>query len=346
MRLRTLFFITVIILILFLYSIRSVLSPFVLALLAAYVFNPVVRFVQHNFHTKRTIAIGIVFLFIIGIFTALGFWVGGTLVGEAREITAEGNGFNAFSQSTINQLPEFNIGGQRFGLKPLVEDLPNTLAYTAEHWQNNLGPVVSDAASRVLNVLVFLVSTFYFLKDGHKLFGFLRSLVPEKYKEKANRFEVEINRVLGNYLRGQILLVLIMSVASWVVLAGFGVKFALTLALLTGFLELLPFIGPILATSLVALTAYLTVDNRWGLDPTTLALVLILIYILLRMIEDYFIIPQILGHVTKLHPLLVLFAVIAGGKLAGAVGFVLAVPIAAAIRIIFIFINEEVNWRK
>jgi predicted PurR-regulated permease PerM len=220
------------------------------------------------------------------------------------------------------------------------------LTDAATHWQQNLWPFFTDAVGRLLAVIVYLVSTFYFLKDGHKFIDFIRSLFPATHQKKVEELETEVNGVLGNYLRGQILLVVIMSVASWIVLTILGVKFALTLAILTGFLELIPFVGPVVATSLAGLTVYLTTENRFGLDPFTLTTVVILIYIILRQLEDYFVIPQVLGHVTKLHPVVVLFSVLAGGQIYGALGFILAVPVVASSRIIIRAIALEVNWKK
>lgn len=346
MNLRWTVIIASVIILLFLYSVRSILSPFILAAIVAYLLNPVVSLLQRRAHIPRASGTIIIFLFLIGILVTVAYWVGGTLMGEAREVSQSGGGLSVFSQQAIDQLPEFTIGEQKFGLKPIAQEIPTTLVDTVTGWQNNLGPFLTSAVGRIVSFLVFLVSTFYFLKDGGRLLRFLRSLVPTPHQEKTTKIEKEVNQVLGNYLRGQILLILIMSAASWLVLTTLGVKFALTLAILTGFLELIPYVGPIVATSLVAFTSFLTVDNRWGLDPTSLATLIILLYTSLRLLEDYLVIPQILGHVTKLHPLLVLFAVFTGGHIFGPIGFILAVPIAATLRIILIFLKEEVSWKR
>ena len=205
---------------------------------------------------------------------------------------------------------------------------------------------MTDAFGRILSTLVFLLSTYYFLKDGKKFIEYFKSLFPIRFHSKLERLEIEINSVLGSYLRGQILLVMIMSIASWIALVVLGVQFSLTLAVLTGFLELMPYFGPVIATTIAASTVYLTATNSWGLDPITLTTVVIIVYISLRLLEDYFVIPQVLGHVTKLHPLLVLFAILVGGHIYGALGFVLAVPLVATLRIIIRFLVREVDWKS
>jgi predicted PurR-regulated permease PerM len=126
-----------------------------------------------------------------------------------------------------------------------------------------------------------------------------------------------------------------MAVASFVVLETLGIKYALTLAILTGFLEIIPYVGPVVAGSLAAGVAFVNGQNRFGLDPTTAALIVIGAYVILRHLEDYFVIPALYNRLTKVHPLVVIFSVLAGGHLFGVLGLILAVPVAATVKVIF-----------
>lgn len=331
---------------LLLYTVRAVLTPFILAALTAYILNPSVKFLQRRLKINRVLSILVVFLSLVAVVIGTIYWVGGGLLKEAQQVQSENRDLTFFNPETINNLPEFEIAGQKFGLKPVAEEIPKTLVNAATHWQENLWPFITDAFGRILATFVFLLATFYFLKDGRKFLDYFKSLFPTAYRTNLERVEEDINGVFGNYLRGQILLVVIMSVASFICLSVLGVKFALTVAVLTGFLELMPFFGPVIATTIAASIVYLTGHNNWGLDTITLTTVVIVVYISLRLLEDYFVIPQVLGHVTKLHPLLVLLAVLAGGHVYGALGFVLAVPLVAALRIIIRFLVREVNWKR
>lgn len=253
------------------------------------------------------------------------------LIREVRVLTEAPK--NIFNLELISLLPSYEIAGQKISLQPMVEESINALSLTASELQKNLIPFFTGALHTFVSVIIFLVSAFYFLRDGQKMIFSLKERLPLN-REKASELVNKINRSLSDYLRGLVVLILIMSVATWVALSVLGVKFALLLGIMTGFLEIIPLLGPITATLIAVIISTLTGNNNFGLDPISLGVVVVIIYFTLRQFEDYFIIPQVLGHTTKLHPLIILFSVLVGGKLAGPLGFVLAVPVAATVRIL------------
>src|SRR3990167_1249387 len=323
-----------IILLIIAYLVRVILTPFVFAAIVAYVLNPVVSLFEKKLRVGRTLAIIIIYLIIFGAVVYASVWLSGKLISEARLLSFEVKDIGSLGQEAISRLPEWTIAGQSIGFQSLVKALLEGLSTTINHIQDSLFEIFTGALNRILQVLIFLVATFYFLKDGSKFVTMIKERVSNHHRSHVEILIKQMNDALGGYLRGQIILVIIMSAATSVFLTVLGVRFALILGIITGFLELIPFIGPIFAGGLAVVTAYLVGNNRFGLDPTTLGLVVIIGYFVLRQFEDYFIIPQLLGRLTKLHPLVVLFAVLAGGKLAGPVGFVLGVPIAASVRIL------------
>jgi predicted PurR-regulated permease PerM len=132
-----------------------------------------------------------------------------------------------------------------------------------------------------------------------------------------------------------IFLVIFVSLVLFICLTIIGVKFALILAIFSGFAEIVPIIGPIFATAVAAIVAYMGGTSNFGLDPFRTALVVIAVYFVVRQIQDYLINPYIMGKITKLHPLIILFAVLAGEHTAGILGLLIAVPLAGVIKIIF-----------
>jgi predicted PurR-regulated permease PerM len=327
-------FIAIIILV-FLYLVRGILTPFILAAIFAYIFNPVVNLIARKAKVSKTLAIILVYVVIFAIIGYVTAWLGGQLFQEAKDLARTGD-ISKLAESTIQKLPTWEFAGKTISLRGVASDAITALGETAQRLEGSLLPIFTGVVAVLIKFLIFLVASFYFLKDGER---WLQTL-----KEKVARKDFvalldKVNWSLGGYLRGQILLVIIMSAATGIVLTILGVRFALILGVISGFLELIPLIGPWSAGSLAALTAFLTEENRFGLDPTSLAILIGLIYFALRMLEDYFVIPQLLGRLTKLHPVIVLFAVLAGGSLAGAIGFVLAVPVAAGLRILL-----EYKW--
>ncbi len=140
--------------------------------------------------------------------------------------------------------------------------------------------------------------------------------------------------MLGRYLRAQLLLIAIMAVASFIALTVLGVRFSVLLALVAGFLEIFPIIGPTAAISLVSLVALVQHDNHFGLDQLGFVIVVALTFFIMRQIEDYLVIPNIIGHVVSLHPVVILFVLFCGSAVGGLLGMFLAVPLTGALKIV------------
>ena len=202
-------------------------------------------------------------------------------------------------------------------------------------------PALIGAVGAIIRLIIYFISTFYFLMESSRLFHAVPKLFPPPYRPEIWQLMRRINRVLGKYIRGQLLLVLIMSIAAFIVLTILRVKYSLILALLTGVLEVIPAIGPAISTMVVVFVALVQPTTPFGWSNLTLAIVIVVIYIILRQIEDNIIIPAIMGRIINLHPLLVLFALFSGQVLAGATGLLLALPAAAALRLIAEYLYQK-----
>nr|MBA3471391.1 AI-2E family transporter [Herpetosiphonaceae bacterium] len=143
------------------------------------------------------------------------------------------------------------------------------------------------------------------------------------------------------YIRGQFLLIVIMSVLSYIALSILQVKYALVISILTGVLEIIPIIGPYLATAIASLVALLQGTTPFNWEPWFLAIIVIIVYFALRQFEDHFIIPNLVGHIVNVHPVFVIFAILAGGSLAGGLGLLVAIPIAAVAKIILVYLYSK-----
>lgn len=338
---KNLIIILIIAIILILYLARSVMLSFIFAAAFAYIFSPVVDFIQHKFHFRRVFAVLLLYIFLIGLIFYSSFWIISKLSAEAFEFQKEITNINAFGIKAINNLPEIKIGDHTFGLKTLILGNLDSVIIYVSRIQASLLPIVSGVVAYSLKILVFIVASYYFLKDGKRLIDKITDQFKATESKEIRKLLHQINIALGGYLRGQIILIILMAFVSSVVLTIIGVKYSLILGILTGFLELIPFIGPIAATAIVASIAFISGENHLGLSPTNLSLLIIGIYFILRQLEDYFVVPQLLGRLTRLHPLVILFAVLAGGAIAGPVGFVLAVPIAASGRVLLEYYWEN-----
>lgn len=335
-RLRTAFFIILAILcIWFFYLIRTILPPFILAGIFAYIFNPTVNFFSRKIKLPRTVAIIVIYVLLISIIVSLSVLFTQRILSESLEINSYVNYLLETARSQINSLPDW--------LKPTVYDLLFSLRKAPLAGSMSLAPLFPKALSEIINFLIFAFSAFYFLKDGDRFVNRLLTVVPHDLKLDVEILLRKINTTLGAYLRGQIFLVFLMSIWTFIALSIIGVRFSLILAIFSGFAEIVPVIGPIVAASVAVLVVLVSGNANFGLTPMNASLIVVLVYFVLRHLEDYFIIPHIMGKITKLPPFIIFFSVIAGGHVMGMLGLILAVPIAAVLRLLLEFSLDRIN---
>jgi predicted PurR-regulated permease PerM len=134
----------------------------------------------------------------------------------------------------------------------------------------------------------------------------------------------------------------VMSTATFVGLSILQVPFALLLALMTGVLEVIPIVGPITAGAIACLVA-LGHPAPWGLSQILYVVIVAAMYTVLRHSEDYFVIPLVIGRIVKLHPAVVIFSLLTGGALYGLLGVLIAVPVAATLRLVLIYVGAKLR---
>lgn len=337
---RTIFFIIFgILLAWFLYLERTILSPFILAGIFAYIFNPIINFFYHKIKLPRTISIIIIYLIIVGVIIFTGLVLGRRIFEESSELKNYINYLANTTQEQINTLPDW--------LKPIANDFIYSLQKSRLFSPESLYNFFPKAISRIVGVFIFLFSAFYFLKEGREMYDKLLNFIPNNYRVDVEILIRKINSVFASYLRGQLFLVFLVSLMLFIALSILGVKFALILAIFSGFAEIVPLIGPITAGGVAALVVLITGGvSNFALGPIESALIIIVVYFVVRQFQDYFITPHIMGRITKIHPFLIFFAVLAGGHIFGILGFILAVPIAATIKILLEFSFAQIKEKN
>lgn len=338
-RLKTAFFIFLGFLILwFLYLERAILTPFILAAIFAYIFNPIVNFFYHKIKLPRTISIIIIYLLITSLIVISSVFLTRRIVNEASEFKAYTDDLIIVAKDQINNLPDW--------IRPSVEETLYSLQNSKLFSPASLFSIFPQAISRIVSLFIFLFSAFYFLKEGKNFIDKILLLSPQNYRIEMEILLRKINAVFGGYLRGQLFLVFVVSLMLFTSLSILGVRFALILAIFSGFAEIVPIIGPITAGAVAAFVSFITESNNFHLAALNTAIIVAIIYFVLRQFQDYFITPFVMGKITKLHPLVILFAVLAGGHIWGWLGLILAVPIAATIRILLEFSLNLINEKN
>ncbi len=338
-RLRTVFFIILGVLTCwFLYIERAILAPFVLAAIFAYIFNPVVSFLSSKIKLPRTISIILIWAIIIAILSISGMFVVKRAIAEFSGLKEYLHEWTNMAKGQAEFLPEF--------VRPTLNESLSSLQKTLLTTSISIFSVFPQAISGIISFFIFLIASFYFLKEGRNVFDRFLNLVPRDFRVETEILFRKINLVLGNYLRGQLLVILTSFLMFFTFYTVLGVNYALALALIAGFLEVVILIGPFVAGSVAIIVVLLTGASNFNLSPLQAVVVVLIGNFIIRLIQDYVVTPGIMGRVVKLHPLIILFAVLAGGHIAGILGLLLAVPVAAVIRIVLEFAMDKINERN
>ncbi len=188
----------------------------------------------------------------------------------------------------------------------------------------SLGDIIANILGGAFLALSVFVLSFYLTlgKDGVE--KFLLAILPPQYEEEVLSVYMRVRKKIGRWLEGQILLSLGMGVLVYIGLLLLNVKYSLTLAILAGLLELVPFVGPIFSGSIALLVGLGT--------STTLAMYILLLFIVLQQLENHVLVPAVTRYTTSLNAVVVLIALLVGGKAFGFVGLILAVPVAVFVQ--------------
>jgi predicted PurR-regulated permease PerM len=200
--------------------------------------------------------------------------------------------------------------------------------------------ILTNFMSGIFNYLRYILSfilapilAFYMLRDKEKIKRKIIALLPVRERNEILRIGSEVDHLLRQFLYGYLLISLIVAVLSYAGLALIGVKYALFLGIFMGIAEMIPYFGPYIGGAPAVVLAYI--------QSPRLALYALIVLFIVQQLEGMVISPKILGHKTGLHPLVIIFAVLAGGVLFGILGSIFAVPVAAT----GIFISKYIYSR-
>jgi predicted PurR-regulated permease PerM len=180
-----------------------------------------------------------------------------------------------------------------------------------------------------LQAILAAIVTFYFLVDGARFRDNVVEVLPADRRASTVALLARIHLVLGKWLRGQLLLIVLVAAVTYLVLGPIlHLPYALAIAVVTGVLEIIPLVGPIAATVVAGTDAF----ARGG---ASLAAVVIVFYFVLRQVEDQVVMPVVIGRAVHLHPVVTILAVLVGLSTYGILGGLLGVPVAAALNVIY-----------
>jgi predicted PurR-regulated permease PerM len=320
------------------YRAGDIVRPFVWAGVLAFVLLPLVALLERRLSLPRTAAAAVVFLGLLAAIIGGGRLLVPLAVDQVRELQRTLPSLVVNAQSTLAETA-VQIG---------LEDLSGIIvgfaggSDLAQMVARGAVPFIVGLGHFLLELLVFLIATFFLLRDAPRLFQWFRRILPASQRNELIPLLAQVNTLLGRYVRGQVFLIVVMSTVTFIGLSILQVPFVLLLALMTGVLEVIPIVGPITAGAIACLVA-LGHPAPWGLSQIWYVAIVAAMYTVLRHSEDYFVIPLVIGRIVKLHPAVVIFSLLTGGALYGLLGVLVAVPVAATLRLVLIYVGAKLR---
>lgn len=307
-------------------QLAAILVPVFIAGAIAYILNPIANRLEQRFR-NRTLAVALIFLlfFALAVAVLAGFLplfadeVNSLVrrvpqyIGQGQDLLTKLNG----ALARLN-LPPSVPGALEKGLKAAEDRLLARLA--------NIPQVTVNLAKGLFTFSLVLVLSFYFLRDFDLVSQSLYWVIPRRSRPRARKILQEVDSSLGKYIRGQLLLGLVVAISAYISLLILGVEFSLIWGIFAGLTNTIPYFGSFLGAAPAVLMALLT--------SPSLALKTTIVFLIIQQVESNFISPYVLGKTLGLHPLVVFLALLVGGQFLGLWGLVLAVPLVAAGRIV------------
>ncbi|MFN7039016.1 MAG: AI-2E family transporter [Alphaproteobacteria bacterium] len=314
-----------------LYYIKDILFPFILSVIIAYIFHPLETRLNTIIKSKN-LTVSIIIIFFILIFTLIFSLIIPKIYNELNNLISRFADYKLVLQNKIpsNFVNSFFNGNQ--GLQYKIEDSITSVANYLFKYIISILQNVWNSSLSILNLisLIFLtpIISFYFLRDYNKIILSFNNFIP---KSKIEIFKTKfklIDNILHNYLRGQMNVCLLLIIYYYVCFKILNFESSLLLGMVCGILIIIPYIGIIISSLTTIIVAIIQFPNLSNIG------VIILVFVIGQIIEGNFITPKLIGDKIGLHPVWIIFSMLVCGNIFGLVGMILAIPIAAILKIL------------
>ena len=315
------------------YLLAPILTPFIAAALLAYIGDPLADRLQ-RIKFPRTIAVVTVFVLT---FLGMGLLILLVVPLIQLQVSALMDALpGIISQIEQVWLPRVSAwlgvpAGEDVGFAAFIARYSDMAGSWGTSILLSLTRSGGALAGAVISLFLVPILTFYMLRDWDSILGHLGALVPSSQRETIFRLARETDEILGAFLRGQVLVMLALGIIYSVGLAFVGLKFAIAIGVVAGLVSFVPYLGFVIGIGLAALTVAAEPEPLW------LLVGVVATFSIGQLIEGSLLTPKLVGDRIGLHPVIVIFAVVAGGQLFGFFGILLALPAAAVLSVLVRF---------
>jgi len=320
----------------------TIFFPILITGFLFFLLNPVVDFLERR-KIPRILSILIIYIVFAGL-TVLA--IGNLIPAISKQITSLANELPVYADKTMDFFDKLSKSTEfkRFinEQSNLIETVQKKLLAFANTLPNKITGGLMNVIGVVTNIAIILVTVpfllFYMFKDGHKFPNAAAKFIPSEYREEGLSILKETGQTLSAYIQGQVTVALAVGTLSFIGYLIIGLPYALTMALIVAFTNIIPYVGPIIGGAPAVLIALF--------DSPTKALLVVIVILVAQQIEGNFLSPMILGKSLDTHPATIIIILLAAGNLGGVLGMVLAVPTYAVLKTIVLNIVKFLRARK
>jgi len=317
----------------FLYLVREIVAILFVSLIFASAVDPWVDWMQKK-KIPRGVGIVLIYLVLLIIVSSVIYLIIPPIVQQIGELSANFPYYFEKIISGVSALKEYSI---KHGI---IDDIKNNLGSISSNLQSAASGVfstVSGIFGGIFSFFLVLVITFYMVVEESAIKKLVWSIAPEKHQPYMIQLINRMQRKIGLWLRGQLILSLIIFALTYIGLLILGVNYALVLALIVGLTEFVPYLGPILGAIPAVFLAFT--------QSPTLALFVAALYYVIQLVENNILVPKIMQKAVGLNPIISITVLLIGFKVAGIVGAILSIPVATAVSVFIkdLFDSKEIK---
>lgn len=322
----------------FLKELLVVISPIFIGLIVAWLCDPMVRFLQRK-KVPRFVGCILVYLVLIGIIFMFLYLFLPTFVHQIGDFVA----------TIPDILKDLKVFGNKFfatfeidgiGVKGIQEQIYSSVEKFGIGLTTNLPNIIINITKSIIsggvNFVLGLMIGFYMLFDFDKINNTVKNSLPESWKDNYQELMTRINTSLRNYVQGVLLVMFLVFITQSVGLTLAGLKAPLLFALFCAVTDIIPYFGPYIGAIPAVLVGF-------TISPTV-GIFCIISIVIVQALENNFYQPLIMGHTMQLHPVIIMISLLIFQHFFGIIGMVVATPVVACLKVIFMFIDEKVHF--
>lgn len=319
--------------ILFFQFVWRILLPFLIAGFLAYLIYPFIS-ILHKHQIHKGLAVILIYTVFFGGIGFLIYRVYPLTIQQLNELTQN---FPEFIKQYDNFI--YLIYDYTAFLPETIHDKVDGIFATIEASLDRLLTKLMNGFMHIFDMIIIItvipVLVFYFIKDQQLLKDFLMDFIPKKRREEFKKVAQAIDKNLGGYIRGQLIICTFVALTTIIVFKWLEVPYALLLSILFGITNLIPYFGPLIGAVPAVVLAY-TVSAK-------LAIYVIIAVVVIQIIEGNLLSPYVVGKSINIHPIAIIFVLLLGGELFGILGMLLAVPVLSILKVLFTHLPQLID---